>query len=162
MSTAIASCRSLSAGLWLRLPSGTDGTGASASANGGYVSENAIRPRFRRTFLDGSRGGSGEFVKRSNWKMTRLGFNCDPTKFRECVYTGLTTKSAVARPLEAPERHLGFVVDCWPIDMTHAGLICLATRNPRAVSVFHRSGAFLSMFGVWILSHKDSTIGKCS
>lgn len=30
---------------------------------GGYVSENAIRPRFRRTFLDGSGGGGGELKK---------------------------------------------------------------------------------------------------
>ena len=53
--------------------------------------------------------------------MTRLGFNRDPTKFRERVYTRFTTESAVAGSIDATKRHLRFIVDRWPIDMTHAG-----------------------------------------
>src|SRR6202044_2932935 len=69
-----------------------------------------------------------------NWKMPMLGFNCDPTRFRECFYAGSTAKSTVARPLESSERHLGFVVHCRPIDMTHAGLnLSCDSQSPRGV-----------------------------
>jgi hypothetical protein len=73
--------------------------------------------------------------------MTRLGFNCDPTKFRECVYAGLTAKSAVAGPLGATERHLGFIVDRWPVDMTHAGLnLSRDSQSARGVLGKHCGG----------------------
>jgi hypothetical protein len=86
MSTAIASCRSLSAGLWVRLPSGTGGTCVCISKRGDTY--------LRTLFVHGFDGHS------------------------------------------------------W------TDLICLATRNPRAVTVFHRSSAYLSMFGVDFIAKK--------
>src|SRR6267378_4208128 len=77
----------------------------------------------------------------SDWEVTGLGFNRDPTHLRKLVYACFASEPTVSGRSYAAERHLRFVVYCRAIDVADArAYLASDPQSPGGIACEHRCG----------------------